>query len=353
MTKETPAYRQAGVDIAAANRAVEGIKRLAAQTARPGLLGGIGGFGGLFSLGYKSWKDPVLVAGADGVGTKLQVAFLMGRHDTIGIDCVAMNVDDVVVQGAEPLFFLDYLAVGRLATVPVEEILSGLVAGCRQANCALLGGETAEMPGFYRDGEYDLAGFAVGAVEREEIIDGSGIRPGAQVIGLASSGLHSNGYSLVRRIFFDRAGWRVNRHVDEFGQTLGEELLTPTRIYTPVLLNLLTRARSLPSPGRGILGLAHITGGGFYDNIPRILPEGTRALIRRQSWEVPPVFSVLQQVGQIAEEEMFGVFNMGIGMVLVVAAEDLSSVLSWARESGEKAYHIGEIIPGERGVELA
>ncbi|MCL5039771.1 MAG: phosphoribosylformylglycinamidine cyclo-ligase [Firmicutes bacterium] len=339
-------YRQAGVDIDAANRAVEGIRKLAAMTARPGVLGEIGGFGGLFSLGYRPWKDPILVAGTDGVGTKLQVAFLLGRHDTIGIDCVAMNVDDVVVQGAEPLFFLDYLAVGRLSSVPVAEIIRGLAEGCRQANCALIGGETAEMPGFYQDGEYDLAGFAVGAVEREEIIDGSKIQPGDQIIGLASSGLHSNGYSLARRVFFQQAGWRVSDFIADLGRTLGEELLVPTRIYARSVLGMLNR-------GKSPRGMAHITGGGFYENIPRILPEGRRALIRRASWEVPPVFHLLQAVGQIEEGEMFRVFNMGVGMILVVSPENLEDVLTLAEQFGEKAYHIGEIVPGARGIELA
>jgi len=331
-------YKQAGVDIAAGNEAVRLMRSAVRSTFRPEVLADIGGFGGLFALDTAKYREPVLVAGADGVGTKLKIAFLMDKHDTVGQDAVAMCVNDIIVQGAEPLFFLDYLAVGSLNPAKVAEIVGGVAAGCRLAGCALLGGETAEMPGIYADQEYDLAGFAVGVAERGRVIDGSGVRAGDVLVGLPSSGLHSNGYSLARHVFLTKAGWTVERFVPEFGRTLGEELLAPTRIYArPVL------AVSTVVP---IRGMAHITGGGLVENLPRCLPAGLGAVLDRSAWEVPPVFSLVQSLGNVAEQEMLQTFNMGLGLVLVVPDSEADLAVRLLREAGERPLVVGEVAPG-------
>ncbi|KKM10448.1 phosphoribosylaminoimidazole synthetase [Clostridiales bacterium PH28_bin88] len=337
-------YARAGVDITAGNRAVELMKESVKGTWRPGVLGELGGFGGLFALDTRKYKEPVLVSGTDGVGTKLRVAMMLDRHDTIGIDAVAMCVNDILVQGAEPLFFLDYLAVGRLVPEKVADIVRGVAEGCRQAGCALIGGETAEMPGFYGEDEYDIAGFAVGVVDREKIVNGSRIQPGDRLIGLASSGLHSNGYSLARKVLLEAAGFRLAEEVPGLGRTLGEEMLAPTRIYVKTVLPLLERF--------DIRGMAHITGGGLLENLPRVFPQGTAARIRRGSWPVPAVFNLIQQHGAVGDGEMYRTFNMGIGFVLVVPAGEAESVHRELVSSGERAYHIGEIVSGDREVIL-
>lgn len=337
-------YARAGVDIDAGNEAVERIKRHVATTVCPGVVGGIGGFAGLFQLDLKRFSEPVLVSGCDGVGTKLKVAFALGRHDTIGIDAVAMCVNDILVQGAEPLFFLDYLAVGKLMPEQVEQVVAGVAAGCRTAGCALLGGETAEMPGFYPPGEYDLAGFAVGAVERSRLVDGSGIRPGDVVLGLASSGLHSNGFSLARRVLLEEAGLSLGEYLPELGCTLGEEMLRPTRIYVRPVLDLLQKVK--------VKGMAHITGGGLLENIPRVLPPGTRVRLKAGAWPVPPIFSLIKVKGNVAEAEMLRTFNLGIGYVLIVAPENEERALELLAALGEKAWTIGTVVAGEPGVEV-
>jgi len=337
-------YERAGVDIDAGNEAVERIKPHVASTVRSGVVGGIGGFAGLFQLDLKRFREPVLVSGCDGVGTKLKVAFALGKHDTVGIDAVAMCVNDILVQGAEPLFFLDYLAVGKLVPEQVEQVVAGVAAGCRAAGCALLGGETAEMPGFYPPGEYDLAGFAVGAVERSRLVDGSGIRPGDVVLGLASSGLHSNGFSLARRVLLEEAGLNLWDSLPELGCTLGEEMLRPTRIYVRPVLDLLPEVR--------VKGMAHITGGGLLENIPRVLPPGTRVRLVAGAWPVPPIFSLIQEKGNVAEAEMLRTFNLGIGYVLIVGPEDEERTLELLAALGEKAWPIGTVVAGEPGVEV-
>jgi phosphoribosylformylglycinamidine cyclo-ligase len=342
-------YKQSGVDIEAGDRFVSLIKPLVRKTFRPEVLTDLGGFGGLFRLPLRRYKDPVLVSGTDGVGTKLKVAFLMDRHDTVGIDLVAMCVNDVVVSGAEPIFFLDYLATGKLKPGKAVKIVKGIAEGCRQAGCALIGGETAEMPSIYAEGEYDLAGFAVGVVEKSKVVDGRRIKTGDALIGFASSGLHSNGYSLVRKVIFEMAGLTVHDRIPDLGHPIGEELLTPTRIYVKALLSLL-RDSSL---GGAIKGIAHITGGGITGNLPRILPAGCSALITRSSWEVPPIFRFLQNKGGIAEDEMYHTFNMGIGMMLVVSRDRVKKLLARAKRLGEKAFVIGEIIRGPRKVVYA
>jgi phosphoribosylformylglycinamidine cyclo-ligase len=342
-------YKKSGVDIRTGDRFVKLIKPLARKTFRPEVLGELGGFGGLFRFHARRYREPVLVSGTDGVGTKLKVAFLMNRHDTVGIDLVAMCVNDVVVSGAEPLFFLDYLATGRLEPKKAVEVLNGIAEGCRQAGCALIGGETAEMPSFYADGEYDLAGFAVGVVERSKIIDGRKIRVGDALIGLASSGLHSNGYSLARKVVFELAGLGIQDRISDLSRPLGEELLTPTRIYVRSVLSLL---RS-PSLGGAIKGMAHITGGGITGNLPRVLPAGCGALINRSSWEVPAIFGFLQHKGGIADAEMYRTFNMGLGMILVVSRGEVKKVLAKALRLGERAFLIGEIVRGQKEVSYA
>jgi phosphoribosylformylglycinamidine cyclo-ligase len=328
-------YREAGVDIDAGNEFVRRITPLVRSTFRSEVLTDLGGFGGLFRFDAARYTEPVLVSGTDGVGTKLKIAFLMDRHDTVGIDLVAMCVNDVAVSGAEPLFFLDYLATGKLAVPKAEAIVKGIAEGCRQAGCALIGGETAEMPSFYPEGEYDLAGFAVGVVDRPKIIDGREIRPGDVLIGLASSGLHSNGYSLARRVLFEQGRLMVTSRVPELDQPLGEVLLTPTRIYAKQILGM--------AASGAIRGIAHITGGGLTENLPRVFPKGCGAVITRGSWPVPPIFAVLQKMGSISDDEMFRVFNMGIGLVLVVPSSASAEVMTRATELGERPYRIGEI----------
>ena len=338
-------YRSAGVDIDAAGDVVRRVRGLAQKTFTPGVLSDIGAFGGLFQPDLEGVERPVLVASADGVGTKLKVAFLADRHDTVGIDLVNHCVNDILVQGAEPLFFLDYLATGRVAPDVLEAVVRGLAAGCAQNGCALLGGETAEMPGFYAAGEYDLAGFIVGMVARDRLVDGSGIRPGDVLLGLPSSGLHTNGYSLARRIVFDTLQLSVDARVDELGATVGEELLRPHRSYLrPV-------RRLLASGAAPVRGLAHITGGGLTDNLPRVLPAGTAARVDRDSWSVPPVFGLLQREGGVPEEDMYRTFNMGVGMVAVVARDALPAAETALAEAGESGTAvIGEIVEGDRRV---
>ena len=329
-------YSDAGVDIDKANDLISTIKSIASHTPRTGVMGEIGGFGGLFSLNLTNIERPVLVSSTDGVGTKLKIAFMMDKHDTIGIDLVAMSVNDVVVQGAKPLFFLDYLAVGFLRTEVAADIIKGIGEGCRQANCALIGGETAEMPGIYQDNEYDLAGFAVGLVDNSRIIDGSEIRVGHKLIGISSSGLHSNGYSLVRKICFDVLKLSVEAYVPALGKTLGEELLTPTRIYSEIILMLI---RYLP-----IHGLAHITGGGISENVVRILPRSCRALIRKGSWSIPPIFKFLQGAGNVTDEAMMRTFNNGIGMIAVVPELAVQDVLERLNGAEIQAFLMGEVV---------
>lgn len=331
-------YRQAGVDIEAGNEFVRRITPLVRSTFRPEVLTDLGGFGGLFRFDPSRYREPVLVSGTDGVGTKLKIAFLMDKHDTVGIDLVAMSVNDIAVSGAEPLFFLDYFATGKLAIGVAETVVRGIAEGCRQAGCALIGGETAEMPSFYPDGEYDLAGFAVGVVDRQKIIDGHDIVPGDLLVGLASTGLHSNGFSLARRVLLDDAGLTLSSRVDDLAHSLGETLLTPTRIYVRTVLKLIVAHR--------IKGIAHVTGGGITENLPRVFPQGRLGLIRRGSWAVPPIFPLIQRLGRVEEEEMYRVFNMGIGLILVVPAEEAEKVVMSARQEGETAWIIGEVAQG-------
>ena len=334
---ESLSYRSAGVDIDAGDALVEAIKPFAKRTMRPEVLAGIGGFGALFEIS-KKYKEPVLVSGTDGVGTKLKLAFRLNRHDTVGIDLVAMSVNDILVQGAEPLFFLDYFACGKLDVAVATDVVKGIARGCEFAGCALIGGETAEMPSMYPDGEYDLAGFAVGAVEKSAIIDGKSIIPGDVVLGLASSGAHSNGYSLVRKIL-DRA--RPDLNADFHGRPLADVLIAPTRIYVKPLLALM---KSLP-----VKGMAHITGGGLVENVPRVLPEAVTAVLEKSSWPRPPLFDWLQREGNVAEAEMHRVFNCGIGMVVVVAAEHADAALKFLKEAGETAWRIGAIRARQAG----
>ncbi|NLZ16508.1 MAG: phosphoribosylformylglycinamidine cyclo-ligase [Desulfobulbaceae bacterium] len=334
-SEQASKYSEAGVDIDKGNLFISRIKPLVADTHRRGVLSDIGGFSGLFSLNSENVKNPVLVSSTDGVGTKLLVANLCNRHDTIGIDLVAMCVNDVVVCGAKPLFFLDYFASNSLDLDVATEVVRGIAKGCKLASCSLIGGETAEMPGLYQPGDYDLAGFAVGICDRDMIIDGSDIRVGDKIIGLASSGLHSNGYSLARKVFFEEAGKTVHDHVEELGRTVGEELLSPTRIYVDSLVNILRRHK--------INGLVHVTGGGFIDNIPRVLPASCTAHIEPGSWPIPPVFTYLQEKGQVTVQEMYRTFNMGIGMVAVVSAKDVEDIMQQFTAHGEEPYLIGEI----------
>jgi phosphoribosylformylglycinamidine cyclo-ligase len=324
-------YRDAGVDIDAGDQLVDNIKPFAKRTMRDGVLAGIGGFGALFEV-PKKYKEPVLVSGTDGVGTKLKLAFHLNRHDTVGVDLVAMSVNDILVQGAEPLFFLDYFACGKLDVATATQVVKGIAAGCEQAGCALIGGETAEMPGMYPPGEYDLAGFAVGAVEKSKIIDGADIAPGDAILGLASSGAHSNGYSLIRKIV-DSSGVDLSSGFD--GRTLGEALLAPTRIYVKPVLAALREVR--------IKGLAHITGGGLVENVPRVLPENVCAELKKTAWPRPPLFDWLQKNGNVAEGEMHRVFNCGIGMVVIVAAEHSELTIQALQREGETVFRIGEI----------
>jgi phosphoribosylformylglycinamidine cyclo-ligase len=336
-------YRQSGVDIDAGNETVRRIRSLARATFTPGVLSDIGSFGGLFRLDCDRFQEPILVSSADGVGTKLKVAFMTGRHDTVGADLVNHCVNDILVQGAEPLFFLDYLAAGRLLPDVAEQVVSGVARACRENGCALIGGETAEMPGFYADGEYDIAGFIVGVVDRAKLIDGRSIVPGDVLIGLPSAGLHTNGYSLARRVLFDVAGLQPDAHVREIGATVGDALLAPHRSYLPFVRPLLERDF--------VRGLAHITGGGMTENLPRILPEGCAVEIDGRAWDVPPLFRYLQKRGQIARDEMYRAFNMGIGLIMVCAARDAERVINMMAHAGEpNAVRIGLVVSGDRTV---
>ena len=345
MKSESASYKAAGVDITAGYRAVELMKKHVARTMIPGVLEGIGGFGGLFELDMKGIQRPVLVSGTDGVGTKLKLAFLMDKHDTVGIDCVAMCVNDIVCCGAKPQFFLDYVAVGKNVPERVAQIVGGVAEGCVQAGCALVGGETAEMPGFYPEDEYDLAGFSVGVVDKSKILDKNTMQEGDVLIALPSSGVHSNGFSLARKVFQVEKGG-LDRRYDDLSRTLGETLLTPTRIYVKPVLALL-------EAGVRIRSVSHITGGGFYENIPRSLAEGMTARIERSAVKVPPIFDIIAREGGIPERDMFNTFNMGVGMCLTVAAEDVDLALDSLADAGEDgAYALGEIARGEGGIEL-
>ncbi|MCI8653262.1 MAG: phosphoribosylformylglycinamidine cyclo-ligase [Angelakisella sp.] len=338
-------YKAAGVDITAGYEAVRLMKSHIARTNIPGVLSGIGGFGGLFAPELAGMKEPVLVSGTDGVGTKLKLAFVLDKHDTVGIDCVAMCVNDIICAGAKPLFFLDYVAVGKNVPERVAKIVSGVAEGCVQAGCALIGGETAEMPGFYPENEYDLAGFAVGMVDREKIIDASAVKPGDAIIGLASSGVHSNGFSLVRKIFavdIEEPSFTIHR--DELGKSLGEALLTPTKIYVKPMLALMEQVT--------VKAVSHITGGGFYENIPRSLPQGCAAKISLDRLGIPPLFQLIQREGNIPLRDMYNTFNMGVGMSVVVDKQDASKAVEILRAAGEDAWIMGEVVSGEGGVIL-
>jgi phosphoribosylformylglycinamidine cyclo-ligase len=336
-------YKASGVDIDAGNETVRRIKSLARSTFTPGVLSDIGSFGGLFGLDRERFQEPVLVSSADGVGTKLKVAFMTGRHDTVGADLVNHCVNDILVQGAEPLFFLDYLATGRLSPAIAEQVIGGVARGCRENGCALLGGETAEMPGFYADGEYDIAGFIVGAVEKSKVIDGRAIVAGDALIALPSAGLHTNGYSLARRVFFEAAGWTPDTFVPELGTTIGDALLAPHRSYQKIVRPLLDAGV--------VKGLAHITGGGITENLPRTLPDGCAAEINLRSWTVSPIFRLLQQRGGIPREEMFRAFNMGVGIVIVCASAEAQRVLNMVALAGEPAaFRLGVVVSGDRAV---
>ena len=342
--KKPVTYAEAGVNIDAGNRAVKLMKNSVASTFRPGVLTGIGGFGGLFAIDTAKYRQPVLVSGTDGVGTKLRIAFLLDKHDTIGIDAVAMCVNDILALGAEPLFFLDYLAVGRLEPEKVADIVSGVAEGCRQAGCALIGGETAEMPDFYGGGEYDIAGFAVGVAERDRIIDGAAITPGDVLIGLPSSGLHSNGYSLARRVLLDNPEYPVDQVHPALGRSVAEEMLEPTRIYVRPVLALTGQCT--------VKGIAHITGGGLSENVPRMLPPGTAAQIDTGTWNKPAVFELIAREGPVEKSEMYRVFNMGIGLVLAVAENEAGTALEQLTRQGEDARVIGRVIAGAGTVQL-
>lgn len=336
-------YKAAGVDVEAGYEAVRLMRSDVKRTFRPEVLTDIGGFGGLFSLDKSKYEEPVLVSGTDGVGTKLKIAFLMDKHDTIGIDAVAMCVNDIICGGAEPLFFLDYIALGKNRPEKVAQIVKGVAEGCIMSGCSLIGGETAEMPGFYPEEEYDIAGFAVGVVDRKKIIDGKNITAGDKLIGLASSGLHSNGYSLVRKLL-NPTRENIHGYVEQCCSSLGEELLKPTRIYVKTILQLKEKFM--------IKGISHITGGGFIENIPRMIPEGCRVKINLGTWPVPPVFSLLQKIGELSVRSIYNTFNMGIGMVLAVDPEIAGNVLQTLKTLGEKSYIIGEVTKGEAGVDL-
>ena len=336
-------YKNAGVDIEAGYQSVELMKKYVKETLRPEVLGGLGGFSGAFSLSaIKNMEKPTLVSGTDGVGTKLKLAFIMDKHDTVGIDCVAMCVNDIACAGGEPLFFLDYIACGKNYPEKIATIVKGVADGCKQAGAALIGGETAEMPGFYPMDEYDLAGFAVGVVDEKDLITGESIKPGDTLIGIASSGVHSNGFSLVRRIF-DMTAESLNTYYDELGTTLGEALLAPTKIYVKAL-------KSVKDAGVTIKGCSHITGGGFYENIPRMLPEGVRAVVKKDSYEVPPIFELMRRTGNLEEKMMYNTYNMGLGMVLAIDPADVDKTIAALEAAGEKAYVVGHVEQGEKGV---
>ena len=338
-------YKNAGVDIEAGYKSVELMKKYVKETMRPEVLGGIGGFSGAFSLAaIKDMEKPTLVSGTDGVGTKLKLAFLLDKHDSIGIDCVAMCVNDIACAGGEPLFFLDYIACGKNYPEKIATIVKGVADGCKQSNAALIGGETAEMPGFYPEDEYDLAGFAVGVVDEKNLITGATIAAGDVLVGIASSGVHSNGFSLVRKVF-DMTKESLNTYYDELGTTLGEALIAPTKIYVKAL-------RSVKEAGVTIKGCSHITGGGFYENIPRMLPEGVNAVIDKNSYEVPAIFKLMQKTGNLEEKMMYNTYNMGIGMMLALNPADVDKTIKAIEAAGEKAYVVGKIEAGEKGVTL-
>lgn len=334
-------YRDAGVDIDAGNLSVKLIKDSVKATYRPEVLGDLGGFGGLFAMSTK-YKEPVLVSGTDGVGTKLRLAFILDKHDTIGQDAVAMCVNDILVQGAEPLFFLDYLAVGKLDPEQVADVVKGVANACKESGCALIGGETAEMAGFYAEGEYDIAGFAVGAVEKSKIITSEKVKAGDVILGLPSSGVHSNGYSLVRKIVFDVKGFKGDEYIDELGKTIGEELLTPTRLYPKSCLPLIEKF--------DIHGMVHVTGGGYYENIPRALPEDMGAEIDATSWPVPPIFNLLKEWGNVDWHEMYRTFNMGIGMIIIASADEAEKIKADLQARNEAVYEIGKVTQGSHEV---
>ena len=334
-------YRDAGVDIDAGNYSVQLIKDSVKATYRPEVLGDLGGFGGLFALSTK-YKEPVLVSGTDGVGTKLKLAFMLNKHDTVGQDAVAMCVNDILVQGAEPLFFLDYLAVGKLDPEQVASVVKGVAGACKESGCALIGGETAEMNGFYPVGEYDIAGFAVGAVEKSEIITSERVKEGDIILGLPSSGLHSNGFSLVRKIVFELKGFKGDEYIEELGKTIGEELLTPTRLYPRVCLPLIRDFN--------LHGMAHITGGGFYENIPRALPDDMGVEIDAGAWEMPKIFELLQKWGNVDWPEMYRTFNMGVGMVIIAAPEEADKIRASLEQKGETVYTLGHVTKGKHEV---
>lgn len=344
MMKKEISYKDAGVDIDSANEAKARIRTLARETFTANVMTDIGSFGGMFRADFGGMREPVLVSSADGVGTKLRVAFMTGIHNTVGYDLVCHCVNDILVQGARPLFFLDYIATGKMSPDTIAELIEGLARGCKEAACALIGGETAEMPGFYRDGEYDVAGFIVGAVDRSEIIDGSRIRRGDLLIALPSVGLHTNGYSLARKLFFEVANYTVDTYVEELGCMVGEELLKPHRSYLAPVSPMLG--------GGAIKGLAHITGGGLLENIPRILPQGLAAEINLGSWPVLPVFDVMQRIGNVRDEEMQRTFNCGVGMIIVVSPQDADRVRGCLDEQGEKHYDIGCIVEGTQSVSI-
>ncbi len=338
-------YKNAGVDIEAGYESVELMKKFVKTTMRPEVLGGLGGFSGAFSLSkIKDMENPTLVSGTDGVGTKIKLAFLLDQHDTIGIDCVAMCVNDIVCAGGEPLFFLDYIACGKNYPEKIATIVSGVAEGCRQSGAALIGGETAEHPGLMPEDEYDLAGFAVGVVDEKDIITGADLKEGDVLIGMASSGVHSNGFSLVRKVF-EMTKESLNTYYEELGKTLGEALLEPTRIYVKAL-------SSVKEAGVRIKACSHITGGGFYENIPRMLPEGKRAVVKKDSYEVPAIFKLLQKTGNIEEEMMYNTYNMGLGMIVAVAPEDVEKTMEAMKAAGDTPYIVGEIKDGEKGVDL-
>jgi len=342
--KQGLTYAKAGVSIAAGDALVRRIGPVAKRTNIPGVLAGVGGFSALFDLKSRGYRHPILVSSTDGVGTKLKIAFMSGIHDTVGIDLVAMSVNDILTQGAEPLFFLDYFVCGKLDVEIADAVVRGIAAGCREAGCALIGGETAEHPGDFPDGEYDLAGFVVGVVEKDKIINPAAIVPGDILIGLPSSGLHSNGYSLARKVLFEKGRLKVGQRIAELGRTLDEELLEPTRIYAKVTRELFAK--------HAIKGAAHITGGGITGNLPRVLPEGRRALIERSSWTVPPVFNLIQKIGGVAQREMDNTFNNGLGMILVVGKKDADNITQTLKKIGEKFFIVGEIQSGSRGATI-
>ena len=345
MKNFSDSYKSAGVDVTAGYEAVRLMKDSVARTTTAGVIGGLGGFGGMMRLDVKDMKQPVLVSGTDGVGTKLKLAFLLDKHDSVGIDCVAMCVNDIICCGAKPLFFLDYVAVGKNYPEKVAAIVKGVADGCVQAGCALIGGETAEMPGFYPVDEYDLAGFAVGVVDKEKILDSSNVNRGDVIIALPSSGVHSNGFSLVRKIFgISEQNGNLSEYVESLGSGLGESLLTPTKIYVKPVLALLEKVN--------VKSIAHITGGGFYENLPRALPEGKKAVIKYSDVRVLPIFDLIRQTGNIPVQDMYSTFNMGVGMMIIVSADEADKALEILKEAGEDAYVIGKIEDGEKGVEL-